>query len=121
MHGPRPSRRIGAAGGGAFAVLSVSGGWPQCPMWRPFSDGIALDAAAVEAALGDAGGSTGMLAIPDREGVEQRVWVGGTEDDAARGFGGSAVVHVGDETWTMEPADGRGGLPRGNARPDPSG
>jgi hypothetical protein len=92
----------------AFAALAVSGGWPQCPMWRPFSDGVAIDAAAVQAAAEDVGGSAGMIAVRDREGGEQRVWVGGTEDDAARGFGGSAVVHVGDETWTMEPADGRG-------------
>ena len=91
----------------AFASLAVSGGWPQCPMWRPFSDGVALDAARVQVALAEAPGLAGMIVVRDRQGIEQRVWVGGTEDDAARAFGGSAVVHVGDATWTTEPDSGR--------------
>ncbi|HEY3334514.1 MAG TPA: hypothetical protein VGK16_04685 [Candidatus Limnocylindrales bacterium] len=91
----------------AFAALAVSGGWPACPMWRPFSDGFALDAAAIEAALRDVPGPAGMYRVRDAGGAEQRVWVGGTEDDAARGFGGSAIVRVGDAAWTIVPANGR--------------
>jgi hypothetical protein len=90
----------------AFATLAVAGGWPQCPMWRPLSDGSLLEASSVEAALGDVPRPAGMITVQDRDGVDRRVWVGGTEDDAARGFGGSSVVHVGEETWTSEPAGG---------------
>ncbi|HEU0242830.1 MAG TPA: hypothetical protein VFQ75_02920, partial [Candidatus Limnocylindrales bacterium] len=106
-----PSARV-ATEAEAFAALAVSGGWPQCPMWRPFSDGAVVDAAAVEAALRDVSSPAGMYTVRDSLGTDQRVWVGGGEDDAARGFGGSAVVRVGDltgvgdVTWTSMPASG---------------
>jgi hypothetical protein len=89
----------------AFAALAASGGWRQCPMWRPFSDGTRVNADAVLDVLARDPGVSGMLGVLDSAGGERQVWVGGTAEDAARGFGGSAVVTVGDDVWTTTPDD----------------
>jgi hypothetical protein len=89
----------------AFAALAASGGWRQCPMSRPFSDGTRVNADAVLGVLARDPAASGMLAVPDTAGGERQVWVGGTAEDAARGFGGSAVVKVGADVWTTTPDD----------------
>jgi hypothetical protein len=47
-----------------------------------------------------------MYRVADEQGTQQRVWIGGTEDDAARAFGGSSIIHVADAAWTSSPTSG---------------
>ena len=89
----------------AFAVLAMAGGWRQCPMWRGLGGGGTIRAVDGDTALAQSGPErvAGMHEAPDAAGDSRRFWVGGSEDDAARGFGGTAVVRVASEVWTAIP------------------
>ena len=91
----------------AFAVLAIAGGRRQCPMWRGLGDGTTIRPEDAVAALAASDHVAGMHVVADAEGDQRRFWVGGSEDDAARAFGGSAIVRVGDKAWTAIP-DGSG-------------
>jgi hypothetical protein len=84
----------------AFAILATAGGWRQCPMWRELGDGSTIRPEDATAALAASNQRFGMHVVPDEDGNPRRFWVGGSEDDAARAFGGSAIVRVGDQAWT---------------------
>ena len=91
----------------AFAVLAIDGGWRQCPMWRALGGAAAISAEEAGASLAGGERTNGMHELPDADGSPRRFWVGGTEDDAVRGFGGTSVVHVDGASWTAIP-DGSG-------------
>ncbi|HEX5826783.1 MAG TPA: hypothetical protein VFY23_04625 [Candidatus Limnocylindrales bacterium] len=93
----------------AFAALGVLGGWRTCPMWRGFGEGSTVSAEAVAATLAGVTDPEGMHLVPDALGQPQRIWIGGSAHDVARGFGGGAVARVedgGDAFWTGIPAAG---------------
>ena len=87
----------------AFAVLAMAVGWRQCPMWRALGGASSIRAEDAEAALAGADVVDGMHALPDAAGSPSRFWVGGSEDDAVRAFGGTVVVRVDGEAWTGIP------------------
>ena len=91
----------------AFAVLAVAGGWRQCPMWRALGGASTIRAEDAEAVLAGAAVVDGMHQATDAVGNPSRFWVGGSEDDAVRAFGGTAVVHVDGVAWSAIP-DGSG-------------
>ena len=89
----------------AFAVLALAGGWRQCPMWRTLGGGGTIRAADADAALVQLPPEreVGMHEAAGAAAVDHRFWVGGSEDDAARAFGGTAVVHVDGAAWIAIP------------------
>ena len=91
----------------AFAVLAVAAGRRQCPMWRAPGDGASIGPEDAAAALAGTDHVAGMHDLPGAAGNPLQFWVGGSEDDAVRAFGGTAVVRVGDRAWTAIP-DGSG-------------
>ena len=100
----------------AFAVLAIDGGWRQCPMWRGPGAGGTIAAGDAAAALAGIDHVAGMHDAPNAAGNPQRFWVGGSEDDAARAFGGTAVVRVGGRGVDRDP--GRLGVAGGAPRAD---